>query len=225
MGSMQQVYAWLLETFCLVGGVPGLLAYDDACHLSKFMMNMCRFSVDNVTCVQRLLARETQLCVDPFHYPGHVDTKFCKVHMNPANIDEAKEVNMEVRARCSNDALLSPRPGAAKGMTEARCAGGMCIGAQACEQCFVHLSQFRSMTAYMNEAHFKFFLLGMMERYNVKLQRELPPMPAGSTALAWTPLQALLDTDTPSLSSPFREALVRAGPASCRRSARVNGLL
>ena len=27
---MQQVYAWLLQTFCLVGGVPGLLAYDDA---------------------------------------------------------------------------------------------------------------------------------------------------------------------------------------------------
>jgi hypothetical protein len=27
---MQQVYAWLLQTFRLVGGVPGLLAYDDA---------------------------------------------------------------------------------------------------------------------------------------------------------------------------------------------------
>ena len=30
VGSMQQVYAWLLQTFCLVGGVPSLLAYDDA---------------------------------------------------------------------------------------------------------------------------------------------------------------------------------------------------
>jgi hypothetical protein len=30
VGSMQQVYAWLLQTFRLVGGVPGLLAYDDA---------------------------------------------------------------------------------------------------------------------------------------------------------------------------------------------------
>jgi hypothetical protein len=96
--SCSQVYAWLLLLFTMLGGVPGVLAYDDACHLIKFIMNAVRFDLKNVNCMQRLLARFTQLCVDPFHFGGHKKTDaFCQEHMDPKKLALAKDVNMEVR--------------------------------------------------------------------------------------------------------------------------------
>jgi hypothetical protein len=95
--SLPQVYEAFLEAFTTLGGVPHYIAYDDACHFGPLVLNPKRASAKNATCLQRLLARETQPVVDPFHMRGHVDAK-CKQYYDPANYPELKKVNMEVRA-------------------------------------------------------------------------------------------------------------------------------
>ena len=94
MCSKAQVYECLLDAFARVGGVPHVFAYDDGCHLSKYMLNPIRFEAQNVTLLQRLFAY-TLIVVDPFHFPGHVDQQ-CKLYHDPSKFKELKNVNMEV---------------------------------------------------------------------------------------------------------------------------------
>ena len=122
--SCSQVYAFLLETWCLVGGFPGVLAYDDACHLSKYVLNGVRFCVDNVNVLQRGFARFTQFVVDPFHFPNHKDQDYCKEFMDPGKVEAAKGVNMEVRAACD-------KPGHAHAFVRRAAAATAAAGASA----------------------------------------------------------------------------------------------
>jgi hypothetical protein len=65
------------------------------------------------------------------------------------------------------------------------------------------------MMIYMNKDRFRFFLLIILEEANLKLQTGLQPVE--KDALSFTaPKDALADTSNPSLSAPFRQALVRA---------------
>jgi hypothetical protein len=128
--SISQIYDFVLETFQTVGGVPHFLAYDDACHLSKYVFNKVRFEAKNVNALQRLLARSTTMVVDPFHFPGHKDPS-CKQFNDPGAFKELDKINMEVRfaigpeRACARKQELTPqrpgsRPGTSESMTRAR---------------------------------------------------------------------------------------------------------
>jgi len=66
------------------------------------------------------------------------------------------------------------------------------------------------MMVCMNKDRFRFFLLIILEEANLKLQARLKPVEEKDALSFTAPKDALADTSNPSLSAPFRQALVRA---------------
>ena len=111
---------------------PKFLAYDDACHLYKYLKKR------ESECPQfkRLLEKIT-LCCDRLHFRNHVDP-WCKQHMDPNSHPELDGINTMV-----------------------------------CEQKFKWLAQFKHIVRPMNQAHFKFYILRMLELNNQRQTRNL----------------------------------------------------
>eukprot|EP00732_Lithocolla_globosa_P008113 Lithocolla_globosa_v1_NODE_11172_length_529_cov_36.339662.p1 type:complete len:125 gc:universal NODE_11172_length_529_cov_36.339662:97-471(+) len=78
--SKTQVFLFLLRVFDLVEQFPKYIAYDDACHLSKFVN--ARGEWNNLT---RALALVIFMC-DRLHYKKHTDP-WCKKNMNRLTIN------------------------------------------------------------------------------------------------------------------------------------------
>ncbi len=87
--SLSQVYCFLIKLYSLCV-LPLSLAYDDGCHLSKFVKNVKRAAT---TAVARVLA-SLIIVVDRMHFKGHKD-KWCKKHMNPDKYREFDRLNTE----------------------------------------------------------------------------------------------------------------------------------
>jgi hypothetical protein len=88
--SLSQVYIfliWLWHTLILF---PKLLAYDDGCHLKKFVMNPIRKSK---TLASKLLSDLT-IVVDKMHFKNHTD-KWCRLNVNPNKVEAFKNLNTE----------------------------------------------------------------------------------------------------------------------------------
>jgi len=230
--SISQVYELLLEAFDWTGGTPQALAYDDMCHMGKYMFNPVRADAENVTPQQRLLAT-TLLAVDPFHFRGHKD-QHCTDYYDPGKISKLRGVNMEVRARQRHQMLCiqERRP-----RTETKIEQAIALthssseswalvfsslvtlsppplppaprrAAQACEQTFSSMSRFKHMATKMNKAHFMFFLLDMMDTRNTQLAKRLTAPSAAPQK--WIPVSALEEAAANTTSAPYKLALVRA---------------
>lgn len=89
--SLSQIYCILLWLQANAECFPSNLAYDDGCHLYKFVRNVDRAST---TKEARQLA-DLNIVVDRMHFRNHVD-KWCKLHMNPDKNKEFKDINTEV---------------------------------------------------------------------------------------------------------------------------------
>ena len=81
--SLTQVHLFLFEIFFVHGlkeRPPTVFAYDDACHLKKFLLK--RLATSRFA---RWLLREKmiQIVCDRFHFPNHTDA-WCKANVNPA---------------------------------------------------------------------------------------------------------------------------------------------
>lgn len=88
--SLSQVYiflVWLVKTML---EFPHLLAYDDACHLKKFVCNPIRC---NKTDVAKFIAA-LKIVVDKMHFCNHVD-KWCRRNVNPYTDDVFNGINTE----------------------------------------------------------------------------------------------------------------------------------
>eukprot|EP00732_Lithocolla_globosa_P002909 Lithocolla_globosa_v1_NODE_2087_length_2166_cov_20.599057.p1 type:complete len:117 gc:universal NODE_2087_length_2166_cov_20.599057:1769-1419(-) len=69
----------LINDVFLQIGFPKFIAYDDACHLFRFVQNRVK---------DFPIAEPLALCtwmVDRLHFKNHID-KWCKENMNPANV-------------------------------------------------------------------------------------------------------------------------------------------
>ena len=69
----------------------------------RYVYNPVRFYVQNVNPMQRLLSKHTQMAVDAFHFPGHVD-KYRREHMDPKRDPQIAAINTIVRM--SSDCLV-----------------------------------------------------------------------------------------------------------------------
>ena len=81
----------LYEYFETAGGVDvcnGNLAYDDACHLKRFIMR--RKENTNLDAIRQL-----NLVVDKMHFKNHVD-KWCKKNVNPFSNSIFNGINTQV---------------------------------------------------------------------------------------------------------------------------------
>ncbi len=87
--SLSQVYCFLVKLYsqCVL---PQKLAYDDGCHLKKFVTNLKRASTTAVAAILAALL----IVVDRMHFKGHKD-KWCKKHMNPDKHREFDKLNTE----------------------------------------------------------------------------------------------------------------------------------
>ena len=81
---------WLVKTIMTMVNFPKLLAYDDACHLQKFVCNPVRC---DKTSVAKFIAALI-IVVDKMHFCNHVD-KWCRRNVNPYTNDAFKDVNTE----------------------------------------------------------------------------------------------------------------------------------
>lgn len=88
--SLTQVYMFLVWLVHVMMIFPNLLAYDDACHLKRFVSNPIRA---DKTEVSRLLA-SIRMVVDKMHFANHVD-KWCRRNVNPYTDDIFKDINTE----------------------------------------------------------------------------------------------------------------------------------
>jgi hypothetical protein len=103
VSSISQVYIFLMFLWTVLKGVPDVLAYDDACHLAMYVINLVRFMAKSVYPLQRLFVMWCWIVVDPFHYKGHKkEDVFCVEHCNPGNVAGLKGTNMEVRTADTN---------------------------------------------------------------------------------------------------------------------------
>ena len=66
---------------------PKLFAYDDACHLKRFV------NKETSTEVGKLFASLTMV-VDKLHFKNHVD-RWCKQNVNPHKVKEFDNLNTE----------------------------------------------------------------------------------------------------------------------------------
>ena len=75
----------MLELFSKHGvPPPTVLAYDDACHLLKFLQSAKRCS----SAFTSWLLAKVKFVVDRFHWPNHKDEKFCALWVNPSKCSE-----------------------------------------------------------------------------------------------------------------------------------------
>lgn len=64
---------------------PGVLCYDDACHLKKFAQNAVRCELTQVA--KRM--KDMKMVCDKFHFRNYVDS-WCKANCNPHTSSELK---------------------------------------------------------------------------------------------------------------------------------------
>lgn len=86
--SLTQVYlfmVWLVKTML---AFPTLLAYDDACHLKRFI-NKRAF-----TKIGEFLSKSCTLVVDKLHFKNHTD-RWCRANVNPHKVAAFDELNTE----------------------------------------------------------------------------------------------------------------------------------
>lgn len=86
--SLTQVYMFLVWLYETMDSFPKLLAYDDACHLKRFMNKRMD------TPIGKLLGSLT-VVVDKFHFKNHVD-KWCRANVNPYKVPDFQNLNTEV---------------------------------------------------------------------------------------------------------------------------------
>ena len=81
--SLTQVHLFLFEAFFVHGlkdSAPQVFAYDDACHLLKFLKNRVEKSI---FAHWLLKVMKIWIVCDRFHFPNHKDP-WCKKHVDPA---------------------------------------------------------------------------------------------------------------------------------------------
>ncbi|XP_076101176.1 uncharacterized protein LOC143070960 [Mytilus galloprovincialis] len=88
--SLTQVYMFLVWLAKELLHFPNLLAYDDACHLKKFIINPVRI---NKSQYSQFLAT-LRIVVDKMHFANHVD-KWCRRNVNPYTDDQFNNINTE----------------------------------------------------------------------------------------------------------------------------------
>ena len=86
--SLSQVYLYLKWLYQNMNDYPNLLAYDDACHLKRFVNRRSCTPIGNV------IASLT-IVVDKFHFKNHVD-KWCRANVNPYKVPAFQNLNTEV---------------------------------------------------------------------------------------------------------------------------------
>eukprot|EP00732_Lithocolla_globosa_P000469 Lithocolla_globosa_v1_NODE_140_length_5790_cov_49.678989.p3 type:complete len:295 gc:universal NODE_140_length_5790_cov_49.678989:4262-5146(+) len=79
--SCTQMLLFLMVLFQTIGEVPPFFAYDDGCHLFRFIQN--RKHLHDII----LQLSKTTMMIDRMHYPNHTD-KWCKENMNPYKLEE-----------------------------------------------------------------------------------------------------------------------------------------
>lgn len=81
--SLTQVHLFLYQVFFLHGlEPPQVLAYDDACHLSMYLLNRLQRFGRSALAVFILLHVKMKIVVDKFHWRNHTG-KFCRENNNP----------------------------------------------------------------------------------------------------------------------------------------------
>ena len=81
--SLTQVHLFLYQVFFLHGlEPPAVLAYDDACHLSMYLLNRLKRFGRSALAVFILVHMKMKIVVDKFHWRNHTG-KFCKENNNP----------------------------------------------------------------------------------------------------------------------------------------------
>jgi hypothetical protein len=88
--SLTQVYMFLIWLAMVLQCFPKLLAYDDACHLKKFIVNPVRSGKS----VYAKFLSNLIIVVDKMHFANHVD-KWCRRNVNPYTNDLFKNINTE----------------------------------------------------------------------------------------------------------------------------------
>ena len=95
--SLTQVMLAMLDVFAnpdFALPLPDVIAYDDACHLLKFLQG----KRDKGSTFAGLLLRKITFVVDRFHFRNHV-SPWCKLYVNPKKAEDdgflAKETNTE----------------------------------------------------------------------------------------------------------------------------------
>ena len=88
--SLSQVYMFLVWLVKEMPNFPHLLAYDDACHLKRFICNPVRADKSEIS---KLLAT-LRIVVDKMHFVNHVD-KWCRRNVNPYLDETFKDINTE----------------------------------------------------------------------------------------------------------------------------------
>lgn len=88
--SLTQVYLFLIWLVKVLITFPHLLAYDDACHLKKFITNPVRANKSEYSKFLVTL----RLVVDKMHFANHVD-KWCRRNVNPYTDELFQNINTE----------------------------------------------------------------------------------------------------------------------------------
>jgi hypothetical protein len=83
--------AFLLNIIDDVKTFPKYIIYDDACHLSKYVINKAKFKFNNLTERGKLLSESIIVC-DRFHFIKHVDN-WCNEHCDPDKHEGLKGMN------------------------------------------------------------------------------------------------------------------------------------
>ena len=95
--SLTQVHLFLYMAFFLHSlEPPEVLAYDDACHLSMYLLNRLGRFGRSVLAVYLIIKCKIHIVVDKFHWKNHTG-KFCKKNNNPY---KCKQVRGNRTERC-----------------------------------------------------------------------------------------------------------------------------
>jgi hypothetical protein len=85
--SLSQIYIFLTWLWYTIINFPKLLAYDDACHLKRFVNSRQK------TISGKFIA-SLKMVVDKMHFKNHVD-KWCRQNVNPHKVPEFNNLNTE----------------------------------------------------------------------------------------------------------------------------------
>ena len=85
--SLSQVYVFLTWLWHVMINFPKLLAYDDACHLKRFVNSRQK------TLAGKFLA-SIIMVVDKMHFKNHID-KWCRQNVNPHKVAAFNNLNTE----------------------------------------------------------------------------------------------------------------------------------
>ena len=93
--SLTQVHLFLFQVFFQHQlPPPEVLAYDDACHLSMFLINRLGRFGRSILAVYLLVVHKVKIVVDRFHWKNHTGA-FCKRNNNPYKCEQADKNKTE----------------------------------------------------------------------------------------------------------------------------------